>query len=109
MNQLTTPFKEHLRERLKTTDDYIGYLNACHKDQPETFALAVQYVLDFVSTAMRDACVEKVKAMKRSTVGLTYDNGGTAHDALVEAIQHRNVILEEVVIELESVRPLGIG
>jgi hypothetical protein len=58
------PYKEHLRERLNTTDDYVGYLDACHKDGPETFALAVQDVADFVGAAMRSACIEKVAALR---------------------------------------------
>lgn len=60
----TKPYKEHLRERLKTPDEYRGYLDACHEQGPETFALAVQDVLDFVATAMRDKCVEKVRALQ---------------------------------------------
>lgn len=59
--RLTKPYKEHLREQLKTPDDYRGYLDACHAEGPETFALAVQDVLEFSTTAMRDKCVEKVK------------------------------------------------
>lgn len=56
------PYKEHLRERLQTVEDYLGYLNACHEEGPDTFALAVQDVLEFAATAMCDKCVEKVKA-----------------------------------------------
>ena len=62
--RLTKPYKEHLRERLKTADDYRGYLDACHAEGPETFALAVQDVLDFAATTMRSRCVEKVREMR---------------------------------------------
>lgn len=55
--RLTKPYKEHLYETLKTTDDYRGYLSACYEDDSETFALAVQDVLDCAATRMRDKCV----------------------------------------------------
>lgn len=48
IERLTKPYKEHLRESLKTDDDYVGYLSACHAEGAETFALAVRDVLSFV-------------------------------------------------------------
>jgi hypothetical protein len=50
IERLTKPYKEHLRESLKTDDDYVGYLSACHDEGPETFALAVQDVLSLART-----------------------------------------------------------
>lgn len=48
------------------------------------------------ATSMRDLCVEKVKAMRRSVVGIT-------DTRLQDAILRRNTILGEAVIELEAV------
>lgn len=50
---MTKPYKEHLRETLKTAEDYRGYLDACHKEGPDTFALAVKDVLDLTATNTR--------------------------------------------------------
>lgn len=56
------PYKEHLRETLKTPDDYRGYLDACHAEGPKTFALGVQDVTHLAATRMRERCVDHLRA-----------------------------------------------
>lgn len=94
----TKPYKEHLRESLKTTDDYVGYLDACYKEGPETFALAVQDVLEFSATSMRSACVEKVKALGAKKMA-HYDLDHERYSHLLD----QAIALDEAAGELESV------
>lgn len=44
---LAKPYKDHLRESLKTIEDFVGYLSACHDEGSETFKLGVKDVLEF--------------------------------------------------------------
>jgi hypothetical protein len=44
---LTKAYKEHLRERLRTIEDIVGYLSACHDEGPEVFQLGVKDVIEF--------------------------------------------------------------
>ena len=114
--RLTRPYKEHLRETLKTTDDYIGYLNACHEEGPETFALAVRDVTEFAATAMRTACVEKVKTIHQERLrdlrSLTEKGEVEQEDAEYERavlFVLSNVIDSLKSLPLNQVRPEGDG
>ena len=44
MTTLTKPWIEHLEERLKTVDDFAGYLSAAFTEGKDTFYLAVRDV-----------------------------------------------------------------
>lgn len=88
--RLTKPYKEHLRETLKTIDDYRGYLDACHVEGPETFALAVQDVLDLAATRMREACAAALRELVKSNVNTAaeayFNDGVTAALKAVESL-----------------------
>ena len=65
--RLTKPYKEHLREILKTDEDYVGYLSACHNEGAATFALAVRDVLSFVRSPVTSAILKFEESARPAT------------------------------------------
>lgn len=49
------PWLQHLKEQMKTFDDYVGYVSACYDEGPETFALGLHDVLGMERQAGADA------------------------------------------------------
>ena len=82
--QLTKPFIEHLRERLKTAEDFQGYLDACHEAGPDTFGLAVQDVVEIVRQEARAAVFnEAIQIAKKEAFERRLAH--TVYERLVEA------------------------